>query len=184
MVDAARFQISQGAIDPTAHCVYQREVGKTNKTAKIGTDNMHECVTVIGYDPKTRNTALMHVDVATDPKSIISAINGTSNWDMNTKVQSDHKIPMGEGRLENKFDIYIVGNNLAGRSENTINLNKRNIDKVATALSKIPTKRINTITLNSSIDQNLPKLRIIRQLHNVVHDKNQGWANVVNPVII
>ena len=94
--DAAKFQIHQGPIDIDTHYVYQREVGYSKKE-KIGTDNIQECVAVIAHDPKTKNTTLMHVDVATDQKSINRAIDNMTNWDMNTKMQSGYKASMGKG---------------------------------------------------------------------------------------
>jgi len=70
---AKSWEFTQGQVDYEAHRVEQREVGFSS-SEKIGTENIQQCVVLIIWDPTTKRTALAHVDIYTDPKSIQTAV--------------------------------------------------------------------------------------------------------------
>jgi tetratricopeptide (TPR) repeat protein len=71
------YELQQGRIDHEAVRVEQHEVGFSNQ--KIGTDNIQQCVAVILHDPVTKKTALAHVDIHTDAKSLSDVIKNFPN---------------------------------------------------------------------------------------------------------
>ncbi len=77
------YDLQQGKVDYEAVRVEQHEVGFSDK--KIGTDNIQQCVAVILHDPITKKTALAHVDIYTDTKSLAQVI---ANFPPGTKLEA------------------------------------------------------------------------------------------------
>jgi tetratricopeptide (TPR) repeat protein len=114
---SAAYSLQQGKVDYKAYRVEQREVGFSNQ-AKIGTDNIQQCVVVIVYDPETKKTALAHVDRYTDPSSL------------SKDVLDKFPVPSSDKKLE----VYLVGGR--DRSSQSLAVSDANIKKITEELNK------------------------------------------------
>ncbi len=61
-------------VDEQAYRVEQAEVGFSNRQ-KIGTDFLAQCISPVLWNPKTKMTALAHVDQSVDEESLLLAMN-------------------------------------------------------------------------------------------------------------